>query len=165
MKTHTRILSLSCGVLLLAALGFGQSYTFVTVDAPCDTCPGGIAVRTVLAAINPGGDIVGVYRDAARKTHGFLLSRGQFTPIEVPGALVGAEGTLPTTARGISPSGDIAGQFTKSKRGLWLRPDYILVHVPSNAEITLRLVQCRNLADECETLPAATAKINAERHP
>ncbi len=112
MKIHTRILSLSCGAVLLGALSFGQSYTFVTVDAPCDTCPGGIAVRTVVAGINPGGDIVGVYRDAAQKTHGFLLSRGQFTRIEVPGALVGAGGTLPTTARGISPSGDIVGQFT-----------------------------------------------------
>ncbi len=112
MKIRKRIISLSCGVLLLGALGFGRSYTFVTVDAPCDTCPGGIAVRTVVAGINPGGDIVGVYRDAARKTHGFVLSRGQFTPIEVPGPLVGAQGTLPTTARGISPSGDIVGQFT-----------------------------------------------------
>jgi len=74
--------------------------------------PGGIARRTAIGGINPGGDIVGVYTDAVGKQHGFLLSGGQFTTIDVPGALVGATGTLPTIARGINPSGKIVGQFT-----------------------------------------------------
>jgi hypothetical protein len=82
-----------------------QSFNFVSIDVPCSTCPGGIARRTAIGGISPTGDIVGVYTDAVGVQHGFLLSRGQFTKIDVPGALA-------TVARGISPTGDIVGQYT-----------------------------------------------------
>src|SRR5216683_6708382 len=98
--------------LLSAAPGRAQSFSFTTIDVPCSACPGGIARRTAIGGINPGGDIVGVYTDAVGKSNGFLLSGGQFTTIDVPGSLVGSTGTLPTVARGISPSGEIVGQFT-----------------------------------------------------
>ena len=99
-------------VLLLPAIAAAQSFNFSSIDVPCSNCPNGIARRTAIGGINPGGDIVGVYTDAVGKSNGFLLSGGQFTTIDVPGSLVGSTGTLPTVARGISPSGEIVGQFT-----------------------------------------------------
>lgn len=107
---HWLLCSLALATLLfLVSSGAAQSFNFTTIDFPC--CKNGIAPRTVPGGINPAGDIAGVYRDDAGRAHGFLLSGGQFTTIDVPGALVGVAGSLSTTARGIGPSGDIVGQF------------------------------------------------------
>jgi hypothetical protein len=111
------------GILLLVVLFSGAQFTlvqaaaaqrfnFVSIDVPCDACPGGIAPRTAVGGINPGGDIVGAYTDGVGIQHGFLLSGEQFTTIDVPGALAGVARTLPTAARGIGPSGDVVGQYT-----------------------------------------------------
>src|SRR5258708_10281343 len=102
----------AAALLLSAAPGRAQSFSFTTINVPCSACPAGIARITAIAGINPGAGIVGVYMDAVGKSNGFLLSGGQFTTIDVPGSLVGSTGALPTVARGISPSGDILGQFT-----------------------------------------------------
>src|SRR5260370_36035976 len=102
----------AAALLLSAAPGRAQSFSFTTIDVPCSSCPAGIARRSAIAGINPGGDIVGVYTDAVGKSNGFLLSGGQFTTIDVPGSLVGSTGTLPTDARGISHSGDNVGHMT-----------------------------------------------------
>lgn len=80
------------------------SFTFVTIDVPN-------ATFTIATGIGPSGDIVGIYGDASFNEHGFLLSRGNFTTIDVPGALVGASGTLQTEANGINPAGDIVGDY------------------------------------------------------
>jgi probable HAF family extracellular repeat protein len=40
------------------------------------------AIRTCLEAINPQGDIVGVYQDASSTYHNFLLSNGTFSNID-----------------------------------------------------------------------------------
>src|SRR5439155_26285611 len=56
------------------------------------------------SGINAAGDVVGVYRDAGGKQHGFLLSGGIFTSIDFPGA-------ISTGARGIGPGGDIVGAY------------------------------------------------------
>src|SRR5215469_1266805 len=98
------ILTLS-GVLLLPCNSAAQSFNFVSVDVPCSACPGGIARSTAIGGINPAGDIVGAFTDAVGGHHGFLLSRGQFTQIDVPGA-------VSTSALGISPTGDIVGDYT-----------------------------------------------------
>ena len=90
---------------LLAAGGSDQAFSFVSIDVPCTACPGAIARRTAIGGINPAGDIVGVFTDGVGAQHGFLLSRGQFATLDVPGALA-------TIARGISPTGDIVGQYT-----------------------------------------------------
>lgn len=90
---------------LMPSKSVAQSFNFVSIDVPCSACPGGIARRTAIGGISPAGDIVGVYTDAVGVQHGFLLSGGQFTNIDVPGALA-------TVARGISPTGDIVGQYT-----------------------------------------------------
>lgn len=116
MQRNTRhfILALAFGTLLFPAGSAAQSFNFTTIDVPCAACPGGVARRTAIGGINPAGDVVGTYTDAVGKQHGFLLSRGQFTTIDVPVSLVGLAGldTLPTVARGIGPSGDVVGQFT-----------------------------------------------------
>src|ERR1700746_2772869 len=101
-----------CGLLLFTTRGAAQSFNLTTIDVPCAACPGGIARSTTAQGINPGGDIVGGYRDAVGAAHGFVLSGGQFTSIEVPAAIAGAGGILPTTARGINPSGEIVGNYT-----------------------------------------------------
>jgi len=62
------------------------------------------ATLTNAQGINPAGDIVGIYRDAGGRTHGFLLSKGEITTIDFPGA-------ASTEARGISPDGDIVGAY------------------------------------------------------
>lgn len=114
-----RALIASAASLVLVAIGFAQQssttapagFNFVSIDVPCSACPGGLARRTAILGINPGGDLVGNYTDAVGKQHGFLLSNGEFSSIDVPGELVGAGGTLTTVARGISPAGEIVGQF------------------------------------------------------
>ena len=57
--------------------------------------------------INPRGDIVGVYVDAAGAAHGYVRADGAFTTIDVPGA--GA-----TRAFGINARGDVIGTYTKA---------------------------------------------------
>ena len=56
------------------------------------------ATLTNAQGINAAGDVVGIYRDAAGRTHGFLVRNGEVTTIDFPGA-------LSTEARGISPDG------------------------------------------------------------
>lgn len=111
------ILTLVSGLLLLAVHSSAQQFNYVSIDVPCSTapptsCPNGIARQTAASGINPSGDIVGVFIDGVGKQHGFLLSGGQFTTIDVPGELAGVDGTLPTSANGISPAGDIVGNYT-----------------------------------------------------
>ncbi len=106
------VFALGSALLLSATPSWAQSFTFASIDVPCSDCLGGIANSTTAFGINPAGDIVGTYTDAIGGQHGFLLSRGQFTTIDVPGPLVGATGSLPTAARGINPAGDIVGSFT-----------------------------------------------------
>lgn len=62
------------------------------------------AVFANAQGINAGGDIVGIYRDAAGRTHGYVWERGAVTTIDYPGAIY-------TDARGISSGGDIIGAY------------------------------------------------------
>src|SRR5688500_6056441 len=62
------------------------------------------AVLTNAQGINAAGDIVGIYRDAGGRTHGFVVRKGEVTTIDYPGALA-------TEARGISPDGKIVGSY------------------------------------------------------
>jgi hypothetical protein len=82
----------------------GAVFTFVTIDVPN-------ATFTIPTGIGPGGDVVGIYGDASFNEHGFLLSHGNVTTIDVPGSLVGASGILQTEANGINPAGDIVGDY------------------------------------------------------
>jgi uncharacterized membrane protein len=77
-----------------------RSFVFSAIDFPG-------ASFTQALGINPGGDVVGLYRDATGKQHGFLLSGEIFTSIDFPGAVA-------TNARGIGPGGDIVGSYSRA---------------------------------------------------
>jgi uncharacterized membrane protein len=72
----------------------GETTTFIV--------PGSIA--TSAWDVNPRGDIVGVFRDAALVFHGFVRTDAGFTPIDVPGATA-------TRAFGINARGDVVGSY------------------------------------------------------
>src|SRR5215471_2602990 len=93
------ILALVSGLLFLGGRGLAQQLNYTSIDVPCSPAPptkcvGGVAKQTVASGINPARDIVGSYIDGVGKSHGFLLSAGQFTTIDVPGELAGVPGTL-----------------------------------------------------------------------
>jgi probable HAF family extracellular repeat protein len=77
--------------------------TFIVIDPP------GTSFFAAALGINPQGDIVGTYFDSSGNSHGFLLSKGTFTDIDVPGSLGASPGT--TTASGINPQGAIVGYY------------------------------------------------------
>src|SRR5215472_12793340 len=72
--------------------------SFITIDVP-GAASTGSAVGRVRLKMNSQGQIVGGYSDTLGKEHGFLLSNGNFTNIDYPGAIF-------TTLCDISPSGD-----------------------------------------------------------
>jgi len=83
----------------------------LTVFAP----PGGQPVSLDNGGINERGDIVGTYCDWALPclitpvgTHGFLISGGAFTTIDVPGASA-------TAALGMNARGGIVGAYSDAK--------------------------------------------------
>jgi len=94
-----RVVSCAAAGLLLGASprAGDRAYVFSAVDVPG-------ATLTQAVGINPAGEIVGSYRDAAGKQHGFVLTADGYTSIDFPGA-------ISTDARGISPDGDIVGTF------------------------------------------------------
>jgi uncharacterized membrane protein len=59
---------------------------------------------TEINGINDPGDIVGFYFDDNNDIHGFVLSDGVYTTLDVPGATL-------TIGQGISNPGEIAGQY------------------------------------------------------
>ncbi len=99
MTQRLRPYTLALGLTLGAAFNaLGQSPAFTTIDFPgtASTTPWGFNTR---------GDIVGLYVNADKSTHGFLLSGGQYTTVDFPGATSSA-------LYGINPGGDIVGQYT-----------------------------------------------------
>ena len=72
---------------------------FTTLDVPG-------AILTNAQGINPQGDIVGIYTDAAGRQHGFLRIGEQYRSIDVPDARL-------TSARGINASGDVVGNYQR----------------------------------------------------
>ena len=90
----------------ITAIAADKTYNLTTIDVP------GAIATNISGGISDRGDIVGSYTDVAKKTHGFLLSNGVFTTIDVPGATI-------TIARGINARGDIVGtyQLVPSKPG------------------------------------------------
>src|SRR5262250_2674611 len=103
MRTHFPVVVF--GLLALAVSSAqAQAYNYASIDYPN-------AIRTRTFGISPGGVIVGDYRDSAGTLHGFLLAGGRYVTVDVPGALVGLTGALPTGPRGINPAGDIVGFY------------------------------------------------------
>jgi hypothetical protein len=81
---------------------FAQGPTFTTIDFPG-------ASTTTPWGINTRGDIVGLFVNADKSTHGFLLSEGQYSQIDFPGA-------TGTELYGINPAGDLVGVYTLDGR-------------------------------------------------
>ena len=86
-----------CALVSVAVVGTERRFAFSEVVVPG-------AVFATAQGINAGGDVVGIYRDAAARTHGFAWEDGAVTTIDYPGAAY-------TDARGISPGGDIIGAY------------------------------------------------------
>ena len=146
--------------LVLSALGIkaqAQEREYITV------APEGARASTAFG-INARGDIVGSFVGQDFVTRGFLLSKGDFTVIEVDGAA----GTI---ARGISPSGEIVGNYwlpgdpVVASRG-FLRTrkgDIVDVKYPGHSwEVPQRILPdgtilgCRHDVDQMETMRGVT---------
>ena len=104
----SRLMSLGCimvltlgAVLARPAAGLAKTNAFTTLEASSLG-----ATNTAAQGINPQGDIVGNYTDRSGK-HGFLLSAGDYSPIDVSGATA-------TSARDINPQGDVVGWYADS---------------------------------------------------
>ena len=119
MQRQQRLCLLALSFVLLAVFALmpnirvqasdDEHATFTTIDPPG-------TIFTIAAGINPQGDIVGRYYDGSvcnlalacgaddGHNHGFLLSGGEFTTIDFPGAVF-------TGAVGINPQGDIVGRY------------------------------------------------------
>ena len=65
------------------------------------------ALATSPQGINADGDISGIYVDASRRTHGFILHQGNVTTVDYPGADY-------TDVRGIGPDGSVVGTFANN---------------------------------------------------
>jgi probable HAF family extracellular repeat protein len=91
-------IAIACLVgVVTSGTGAAQSLVFSTIDFPG-------AVLTNAQGINTQGEIVGFYTDVGGKTHGFVLSGGQFQSLDFPNARA-------TQARGIGPGGEIVGSY------------------------------------------------------
>ena len=87
-------------VALALALTFpgiaSAQFDFTTIDVPDST-------RTAANA-NSTHEVVGDFDDADGNTHGFVLSKGKYTQLDVPGASV-------TTVNGINANGEFVGTY------------------------------------------------------
>ncbi len=100
------------GVIVLSAVcSVGAraqaDYVYTTLYVPGSTYADALG-------INNNGQIVGVFRTGspAGPFHGFLLSAGSYTQLDVPGTLSG------TIASGISGSGQIVGSYNQGLNGI-----------------------------------------------
>lgn len=158
---HLSVLAL---VLLLAAPVRAQEREFTTIVPPDEL--GDLQLPTTASTafgINARGDVVGTFTEGIGRNsvqHGFLLSKGEFTLIDFPGA-------QSTIARGINPRGDIVGSyrlpgdppvaargFLRTKQG-----DFISVRYPDHSwEIAQRIlpngtiIGCRHDHDQMATM-------------
>ena len=80
--------------------------TFVTLDYPV----AGVT-DTEATGINPSGVIVGRWYDSSHVHHGFMLQNGNYTSIDVPGAVANSNGTDPEW---INSNGTISGTYQVS---------------------------------------------------
>ncbi len=120
MTPQWKLYSIALGFLLAGASnGLGQQGpTFTTIDFPG-------AATTTPWGINTRGDIVGLYANADKTTHGFLLSQGQYSAIDFPGA-------TGTELYGLNSAGDVVGVYTLDgirhgflqKRGQFTKIDF-----------------------------------------
>lgn len=90
------------GLFMNMTTGRGESYVIQDGDFTPFIVPG--SNLTSAWDVNPRGEIVGVYRDAANKIHGFVREGDEYLSVDVPGATI-------TRAFGINAQGDVVGAF------------------------------------------------------
>lgn len=73
------------------------AFVFTSIDVEGATATGAFG-------INARGEIVGFYRDASNRQHGYVLGRNGFRTIDYPQAAL-------TDARGIGPNGEVVGAY------------------------------------------------------
>src|SRR5438270_184958 len=96
MMTQRMLAAVALGLFLGVPGPAKAQYDFTTYDAPGST-------RTAVNADSTNA-IAGEFDDADGNTHGFVLSKGVYTTLDVPGSLL-------TVAEGINNRGQIAGLF------------------------------------------------------
>src|SRR5438105_4544655 len=79
---------------------------FTTIDDPLAT------TTTIASGINDAGQIVGQFRDASNRAHGFLLSGGSFITIDDPAATGPGSGTF---VQGINDARQIVGSYIDAR--------------------------------------------------
>ncbi|MEO7319762.1 MAG: hypothetical protein ABIZ56_12300, partial [Chthoniobacteraceae bacterium] len=95
--TKQKLLSVVTLGLLLGLPGLAQAqYLFTPIDVPGALSTG--------ANANSTKDIAGQFDDAAGNRHGFILSKGSFNTIDIPGALF-------TVINGINAPGRFTGTY------------------------------------------------------
>jgi probable HAF family extracellular repeat protein len=122
------------------------------------------ASSTTAFGVNGRGEIVGSFKDASGRTHGFVRRDGKFTSIDYPEAVV-------TQARGISPAGDVVGAYRLagepevSLHGyvLTAQARFVPVNVPGHASsVAVRrladgtIIGCYHDADQMNTMHGMT---------
>ena len=106
---RNKFLSLiAAGILTTVSLGANRPIVtsqgaFTLIDYPDST-------STQIWAVNGRSEMVGVYVDAAKVTHGFLYKSGKFTTIDYPGSAL-------TLLNGINSNGDIVGEYATTATG------------------------------------------------
>jgi probable HAF family extracellular repeat protein len=86
--------------------GVGNYHGFLLSNDNFSTIEPTGANQSEARGINSRGDIIGTFRGADFVTHAYVLSKGTFTPFDIPGAAAGS-----TRPRGINASGDISGNY------------------------------------------------------
>lgn len=155
MQSTRAAFGLAGSLVLTITLGAADRDAFDYAEV---VVPG--AVFTNAQGINAGGDIVGIYRDVAGRTRGFVWRQGEVTSIEYPGAML-------TEARSISPSGEITGTyrmpgeppvnvhgFRLTRDGTFVNVDYPghTNTIPQRILPDGTIVGCRHDADQMTTM-------------
>jgi probable HAF family extracellular repeat protein len=100
MRIGRIVFVLSTTLVLVSATVRGDrplSFVYSRIDIPG-------AVFANAQRINAAGQVVGIYRDASGRTHGYVWTEGDVATIDYPGASF-------TEARGIGPGGEIVGDY------------------------------------------------------
>ena len=100
----------ACAALVaVAPVAHALDYQFTTID------PNVPFVQLAPFGVNEGGQISGVYTDAAHADHGFVLSGGSFTSFDHPQADGSrAFAVAGTDGAGINNGGQVAGGYAKA---------------------------------------------------
>ena len=164
MSGISGLLAVAVFVLTLVAPVRAQDREYGTIAPPDELGDPQLSTTASTAfGINARGDVVGSFTEGIGRnsvTHGFLLSKGEFTVIDFPGA----QGTI---ARGINSRGEIVGSYRLlddppvAARGFLLttKGEFVNVHDPDHSwEIAQRImpngtiVGCRHDQDQMATM-------------